>query len=116
MVRLEQDGYTINERHIKKLVVLMDTESGPLKYGEKEYVEEYYNKALKLYNSVGFKDKSETLKLIDFSESDLEREEIVTFMNYMLTVSANAENINKILKMDLEEAKEKLKFLKSVGF
>ena len=54
--------------------------------------------------------------LIDFKENKLDKEEIATFVNYMIEVSANAKIINDILDMNETDLKEKLKELSLLGF
>lgn len=116
VVQVIEDRIYINGERVNHLSALIDKASGIFKYGEKEYVQDYFDKLTTLYRGAGFVDIAENFKLIDFEGSTLNNEEIATFLNYMIEVSANSENINKMLDMDEEELKGKLKMLGSLGF
>ena len=108
----------IENTNYDKLSIIIDKTSSLLKYGTREDIELYYDKAKKAYSEVGFGHIVNDYIVIHLEPSDngLSIEDICVFMNYATKVSANADKLLKILEMNKPEAKAELKRLSSLGF
>lgn len=116
-----KDGTIYNKDGIgfANLAVILDKNGGLLKYGDvsrgmKEVFEDIVNK----YKKAGLEEMANDLFYIEFDryEGVLTIEEICTFLNYMILVSANGENLMKMLSMNEKDLKKKLKELNELGF
>lgn len=103
---------------IKNMAVILDKVGGLVSYGDIDFVEEKYNTMINACRSYGFKDVCNDLILINFSEkiNSLTINEIGTFVNYMLSVSANGNEIFNILNYQKEEIKKEIQKLSNNGF
>lgn len=106
---------------IGNMGIIYDKEDGCLlKYGDiNRGLEEYYLNMKDKYIKSGLKEIAEDIILIKFDryESELSMDEICTFCNYLVMVSANKDVINNMLfNMSTEQLKDKLKNLKELGY
>jgi len=71
-----------------------------------------------MYRKGSLEDIADDILYIEFDRYDgvLSIEEICTFMNYILMVSANGEKIMKMLEMEANELKKELARLSEIGF
>lgn len=100
------------------LCLVVDTETGtPLKWGSKTTtsIKDYYDKAVYAYTSAGFRNMADCLKFIDFTDSCLNRNEIVTFVNYVLNNIGN-EKLTKLLSYTDNNLKKELIKVSAYGF
>jgi len=114
------DGYIFNEEgtEISNVSAMIDIDGGLMKYGEADWLDEYYNTVIHRYNGLGLSDIAEKLVLIKFDGYDglLSKEEICTILNYMVLCSANGNRIMKILMSDESEIHKEVTRLNEVGY
>lgn len=111
--------YTQNGTAIDNLAVILDRSSGLLKYGDStKGMISIFNDMVSKYKEVGLENMANDLVLLQFDRYNgvLSIDEICTFANYMIMVSANSETIFKILNMNEYEFKNKIKELSELGF
>ena len=106
---------------IDNMGIIYDKENGCLlKYGDvNKGLEQYYLTMQDTYIKSGLKEIAEGIVLIKFDryESELSMDEICTFCNYLVMVSANKDIINDMFfNMSIEQLKDKLKNLKELGY
>jgi hypothetical protein len=96
--------------------VIIDKDVGLMKWGSD--LDDYYMTVTNKYKSVGFDDMADNLILIKFEGFDglLSKEEICTFMNYMILCSSNGEALMKMLNMDGKDLKLEIEKLHSYGY
>lgn len=104
---------------IETMAVIIDKSVGLLKYGDAQTgLYDYYNEMVGKYKKCGLEDIANDLIYVQFDryEGILTIEEICTFANYMVMCSCNGPTIYKMLQMDSNELKEKLKSLSEYGY
>lgn len=111
--------YTRSGMGIDNLAVILDKNSGLIKYGDSSRgMKEIFNDMVSKYKQLGLEDMANDLVLLEFDRYDgiLSIDEICTFANYMIMVSANSQNIFKMLSMEEIELKKRLKEFSALGF
>lgn len=111
--------YTNSGTMIDNMTVIIDKDTGLLKYGEANRgMDKIFNDMVSKYNKAGLDDIANSLILVKFDRYDgiLSIEEVCTFSNYMTMCSGNADIIMKMLFMDEKELKEKIKVLAEIGY
>lgn len=113
-------GSIYNDRGciIETMGIMIDKTSGLMKYGNADKVLEYFEKVNAKFRDDGFDEIANDLMFVKFDkyEGVLSSEEICTFVNYIVETSANGENIVKMLYMESDELKGKLKVYKDMGY
>lgn len=111
--------YNKNGIGIDNLAVILDKTSGVFRYGDVSTgMKTLFNDMVDNYIKAGFKDMAQNLIYLEFDRYDgiLSIEEICTFANYIIMVSANSETIIKMLNMSEDDLKKRLKELAELGF
>lgn len=104
---------------IDNMAVIIDKQAGLMKYGDVDKdMDKYYTEMISKYKKAGFDDMCDNLVYIKFDRYDgiLTIEEICTFVNYMLMVSANGNKIMNMLSMSTDEIKSEIARLQNLGF
>lgn len=104
---------------IETMAVIIDKNASLLKYGDVQTgLYEYYNDMVEKYKKCGLDDIASDLIYVQFDryEGTLTIEEICTFANYMVMCSCNGPTIYKMLHMDTDALKERLKSLSEYGY
>lgn len=111
--------YNQNGIGIDNLAIIFDVNSGVLKYGDvSRGMKALYEDMINKYKKAGLDDMANDLMYLEFDRYDgvLSIEEICTFANYMILVSANSKTIMNMLNMSEEDLKIKIKALQELGF
>lgn len=112
--------YTQDGIGMDNIAIIFDKSAGLLKYGdtEKSDIKEYYNVIQNQFRQLGLNDDADDILYIEFDryKNALTIEEICTFLNYILMVSANSKRIFNMLSMAADEIKKELNRLSELGF
>ena len=111
--------YTKNGVGIDNLAVILDKNSSVLKYGDvSKGMKSLYEDMVSKYKKVGLHDIAQDLIYLEFDRYNgvLSIDEICTFANYMMLVSANGKTIVNMLSMSANDLKKRLKELSELGF
>lgn len=90
---------------------------GLLKYGDsKLYLDKYYKRITDTFKNANLPVDDILYIKFDEENSFLSKEEICTFVNYMIMCSNNGERIVRILNMDESNMKQSIQELKELGY
>lgn len=110
--------YTEDGIGIDKMSVILDKTVGLMKYGDADWINEYYSEMVSKYSAAGFEGMTENLMLINFDKYDglLDIDAICTFVNYMILCSGNSKKIMEILSMAEDKILVEIMKLKGLGY
>lgn len=110
--------YTEGGIGIDNMSVILDKTVGLMKYGDKEWIEEYFDEMVAKYRTAGFENMADNLMVVHFDRYDgsLDIEAICTFVNYMILCSGNIHKIMSMFGMTQEHLLEEIKKLKEFGY
>lgn len=104
---------------IESMAVILDKNASVLKYGSADNgLYDYYTEMVAKYRKIGLEDMANDLIYIEFDKYNdiLTKEEICTFVNYMVLCSCNGQKIYQMLQMSPSQLKEEIKKLAGFGY
>jgi len=110
--------YTQYNTMIDNMTIIFNKDMGVHKYGEARDVEKDYEEIVLKSRKAGLDEWADNFILIKFDryEGSLTIEEVCTFVNYMIMVSANSDKNLEMLNMETKELKIEIKKLQEIGF
>lgn len=109
----DREGYKV-----ERLGAVIDTYGGLMKYGELDWLEDYFKEIVDTYIKAGFSQIAGELVLVEFDSYSniISVEEICSLINYMIDCSGNGDRIMRIITSDETEIHKEIHKLKELGY